>query len=563
MDTRRWHAHYDEGVPPSIDYELFPISENLERAARQWPDRTALIFLNARVSYAQLLDQVRRFATALSRLGVKKDSKVAIHLPNIPQTVVAYYATLTLGAQAVMTNPLYVARELVHQWNDAEVEVAVTSDFLWERSLKPIREKLPVKHYVIASIPHALKFPLNLLAPLKLKKLDPPAWAPMPKGEGLHSMKELLRDTPADPPAVDINVDELAVLQYTGGTTGVSKAAMLSHRNLVINMQQCRAWMQSLRPGEEVILAALPYFHIFGMTVCMNLPVFLGASIVLMPNPRDIPLLIKSLSKHRVTLFPGVPAHFHAINTTPGIGNVDLTSVKGCFSGSAPLPEDTMRTFEKLADSVIFEGYGLTETSPASHVNPMVGERKVGTVGMPVPDTDSKIVDMNDASKELEVGEEGELLIRGPQVMMGYWKRPEETAEAIQDGWLFTGDLATMDADGYFKIVGRKKDMIIASGCNIYPDEIDRVLIDHPAVAEACTIGVPDPRRGETVKSFVVLAEGQSATAEELIAWSRENLAAYKIPRNIEFRDELPKSAMMKLLRRELRDEEIAKQAPG
>lgn len=563
MINRRWHAHYDEGVPSSAYYHDLAAGELVGRAAESWPNRTALVFLNAKTSWAKLNDQVRRFATALSRLGVERDSKVAIHLPNIPQTVIAYYATLSLGAQAVMTNPLYVPREIEHQWNDAEVTVAVTADFLYQRVLADLRDKLPVKHYIVTSIPDALRFPLNLLAPFKLRKAVPPAWAPMPTGEGVHAMRQLLRDTPAAPPEVEVDPGELAVLQYTGGTTGVSKAAMLTHRNLLTNVQQCRAWMRSLEEGEEVILAALPYFHIFGMTICMNLPAFLGATIVLIPNPRDIPALIKNIVKHRVTLFPGVPAHFHAINNTPDIGKLDLTCVKGCFSGSAPLPGDTMRRFEELSDSVIFEGYGLTETSPATHVNPMLGNRKIGTVGMPLPDTDAKVVDVDDPDRELEVGAEGELLVKGPQVMPGYWKRPEETAEVLRDGWLLTGDLAVMDADGYFRIVGRKKDMIIASGCNIYPDEVDRVLTEHPGVSEACTIGVPDERRGETVKSFVVRQPGASVEAEELIAWSRERLASYKIPRAVEFRDELPKSAMLKLLRRELRAEEIARQARG
>lgn len=563
MDPRIWHGHYDPGVPHALPFEPLTIPQLLARAAERWPDRTAVIFLNGRLTFRQLQEAADRLATALTRLGVGKDSRVAIQLPNLPQTVIAYYATLICGAQAVMTNPLYVPREVEHQWNDAGVEVAVTADFLYQRTLAGIRDKLPVREYLVASIPEYLRFPLKQLAPLKLRKQDPPAIAPFPTGPNIHAFRKLVDGTAPDPPRPAIDLDDLAALQYTGGTTGVSKAAMLTHRNLSANAQQLRSWLPKSHDGEEVILAALPYFHIFGMTVCMNLPVLMGASFALMPNPRDIPTMIKLIGKHRISLFPGVPAMFNAILSTPGIKRSDLDSVKQVFSGSAPLPEDLLRRFEDLTGSVIFEGFGLTESSPATHANPVGGVRKVGTVGMPLPGTDAKVVDMDDGEVELPPGQEGELILKGPQIMAGYWNRPDETAVTLKDGWLFTGDLAVMDSDGYFKIVGRKKDMILASGYNIYPDEIDRVLTDHPAVIEACTIGVPDEKRGETVKSFVVLAEGASATEEELVAHCRENMAAYKVPRAIAFRDELPKSAMMKLLRRTLREEELAARKRG
>jgi long-chain acyl-CoA synthetase len=354
-------------------------------------------------------------------------------------------------------------------------------------------------------------------------------------------------------------MDDLAVLQYTGGTTGVSKAAVLTHRNLGYNVQQCRAWMTTLNEGNDVILAALPYFHIFGLTVCMNLCVWLGANIVVMPNPRDIPALIKATAKHRVTLFPGVPAMFHNINVHPAAAKADMSSVKGIFSGSAPLPVDTMKRFEALTGGIIIEAFGLTETSPGTHVNPMFGARKPGTVGLPISDTDSRIVDMDDGVTEKGVGEEGELIIKGPQVMQGYWNRPDETALVLKDGWLYTGDLAVADEQGYVSIVGRKKDMIVCGGYNVYPDEVDRVLTDHDDVLEAATIGIPDPRRGETVKSFVVRRPGSALDEDGVVAWCKELLAAYKVPKLVEFRDELPKSAMLKLLRRELRDQEIAR----
>ncbi len=563
MDPRVWHRHYDRGVPPSLAYEDLTVHGLLERSAARHPDRDALVFLNARLTYRRLQEQVDRLATAFTRMGLAPGDRVAIHLPNLPQTVIAYYATLACGARAVMTNPLYVPREIEHQWNDAGCRIAVTADFLWQRTVAEVREHVPVEHVIIASIPEYLRFPLKQLAPLKLRKQDPPAIAPMPRGEGLHAFRALVDGTPPEPPRPEVDPGDTAVLQYTGGTTGVSKAAMLSHRNLVCNVEQCCAWMTSLEDGREVFLAALPYFHIFGMTIALNQPVAMGATVLLAPNPRDTGALLAGIEKHRVSVFPAVPKMLAALVARPDVSSRDLTSVKAVFSGSAPLPEDTRRRFEEATGARIFEGFGMTEASPATHANPVYGVRKPGTVGLPFPDTDARIVAIDDHDVPLPPGQEGELVIRGPQVMQGYWNRPDETADMLREGWLHTGDLAVMDDEGYFKIVGRKKDMILASGYNVFPDEIDHVLTDHPAVAEACTIGVPDSQRGESVKSFVVLEPGASATAEELEAYCRENLAAYKVPRAFEFRDDLPRSAMMKLLRRELRDEEIAAAAGG
>ncbi|MFW5952071.1 MAG: AMP-binding protein, partial [Gemmatimonadota bacterium] len=335
--------------------------------------------------------------------------------------------------------------------------------------------------------------------------------------------------------------------------------AMLTHRNLSANVEQCRVWFQEARPGEEVFLGCLPFFHVFGMTVSMLLPVRVGSHLVLAPNPRDIPDLVKSIKKYRVTLFPAVPALFAAINNYPDIENVDISSVRYCISGSAPLPVEVLERFEALTGSKITEGFGLTETSPLTHANPLEGLRKVGSVGVPVPGTDIKVVDVETGETELGFGEEGELCIRGPQVMAGYWNRPDETAIALRDDWVHTGDLARVDDDGFTFIVGRKKDMIVASGYNIYPDEVDQVLYTHPAVLEAATIGLPDPARGETVKSFIVLKPDATVTAEEIRDFCRKELAPFKVPRQIEFIAELPKSSMMKILRRELRDRELAR----
>ena len=560
MEERVWHKFYDDGIGPSIDFEELSVVDFLSQSIRDYPHKKAVTFMNGSLTYQDLGDSIDRFATALAGLGVKKDSKVAIQLPNLPQTVIAFFATMKLGAQVVMTNPLYMPPEIEHQWNDAGVEVAVVTDFNFEQKLRTMRDKVPVKEYIIASIPEYLKFPLNLLAPLKLKKTQPtPTIAKVTPGPGVHFFKKLIAQTAPNLPAVEISMDELACIQYTGGTTGVSKGAMLTHRNLSCNVQQIHGWFVNIEMGEEVLLSVLPYFHIFGLTVCMCWPVRAAARMVLMPNPRDIPTMVKNISKHRVTLFPAVPAMFQAINQFPGIDKVDLSSVKACFSGSAPLTEDVQVRFESMTGAKIVEGFGLTETSPVATVNPLLGTRKIGHIGIPLSNTDVRVVDAEDGQTNVPVGQEGELILKGPQIMKGYWKQPEATAEMIKDGWLYTGDLAIQDEDGYLRIVGREKDMILAGGYNIYPDEIDRVLTNHPAVIEACTIGIPDEKRGETVKAFVMTQPGETVTEEELDTWCRENLAAYKVPRFYEFRDELPKSSMMKLLRRVLRDEEIAK----
>ena len=562
-EERIWHAHYDEGVAPSLDYSDETLVDWLESTAARFPGNTALIFMNRKISYAELLDHVQRMGRAMARLGMGPGKRVAIQLPTLPQTVIAYYAALMVGAEVVLTNPLYTPREIEHQWKDAGCTLAVVADFIWDQKLRDHRDRLPVENYIIASIPEYLGFPLNWLAPFKLKKQDPPVWAKVKREPGVHIFMDLIKDTPAQAPRADLDSEGIAVLQYTGGTTGVSKGAILTHRNLTANVTQINAWFQGVRPGKEVILICLPLFHVFGMTVGMNWAVSNGAAMVLMPNPRDFDLLVKSIAKHGVTLFPGVPALFNGLNNYPGIDSIDVSSVRACFSGSAPIPDDVLQRFEKLTGSVIVEGFGMSETSPVALVNPLRGTRKLGSVGLPVSDTDIKIVDADDPTVAMASGEEGELVIRGPQVMRGYWNRPEETDKTIIDGWLHTGDLATIDEDGYVRIVGRKKDMISAGGFKIYPDEVDNVLASHPDIQEAATIGVPDERRGETVKSFIVMQPGKTLTPEQIDVYCREQLAPYKVPRQVEFLDELPKSTVMKVLRRELRDREIAKGKAG
>lgn len=557
MDPRPWHASYDEGVPASIPDDVPSLPELLREGVRRFPARAALRFRNGRLTWRELDEAVDRFAGGLATLGLQPGDRVAIQLPNLPQTVIAFLGTLRAGGVAVMTNPLAMPPEIERQWTDAGCRAAVVADFLWAK-LDPIRAGLPVQDWIVAGIAEYLRFPLKQLAPAKLKRADPPLAADVPKGPHVHTFRRFVARsarTTAPMPALA----DLAALQYTGGTTGASKGAMLTHGNFARQVRQLTAWMPELVPGEEVFLAALPYFHVFGLTVAMLLPVALSATMIVEANPRETARLIDAVNRHKVTIFPVVPALVSAMSAHEHAGRLDVGSLKLCVSGSAPLPEETLRRFEEITGGRIVEGFGLTEASPVTHVNPTRGSRKVNHIGMPLPATDCRLVSVDDGVTEVAPGAEGELLLRGPQVMRGYWNRPEESAEALRDGWLHTGDLAVMDADGYFRICGRKKDMIVVGGFKVYPDEVDRVLAEHPDVVEAATIGVPDDRRGEIVKSFVVLREGTKAEPESLRAFCRERLAAYKVPREVELRDALPKSTILKILRRQLVEEELRK----
>lgn len=558
MSDRPWLQHYDTGVPADLEVEVVNVSDWLRQTAREFPDRVAVIFKNTRLSYRQLDQEVDRLATALNRMDVGPGVRIAVHLPNIPQAVIGYLGAVRSGGEVVLTNPMYTGPEIEHQWKDAGCEVAITADFLFERVLRERRDTLPIREYVIASIPEYLPAPIRWLAPFKLKKNNPPLWAKVEAEDHVHRFRELVQRTPARPHP-QIEFGSIAVLQYTGGTTGRSKGAVLTHRNLSANVQQIDAWFPECESGQEIILSCLPLFHSFGMTVSMNWAVSRAMTMVLEANPRDEVALIEAVEKHRVTVFPGVPAIYNALNNHPRTRSADLSSIRACICGSAPIPVEVMRQFEETSGSVIVEGFGLSETSPVATCNPMYGERRPGWIGVPVSSTRAKVVHVDNPEQELTPGEEGELLLHGPQVMSGYWNRPEETAQVLtEDGWLLTGDLAVMSEDGFFRIVGRKKDMINCSGFKVYPDEVDEVLAMHEGVLEAATIGIPHPERGETVRSYVVLHQGQDVSAEDLQAWCRERLAAYKVPREIEYLDELPKSTVMKVLRRELRERALS-----
>ncbi len=552
---KTWHRFYDKGVTFEVDPPKDPLPVHLERAARDFPQLTATEFIGARLTYRQLADQVSRFAASLSQLGVKPGDRVAIMLPNCPQTIIAYYAVLSIGAVVVMTNPMYVEREMIHQFNDSGAKVLVGLDHLFPRIAKVWKET-PVEKLVITSIRDYLPFPLNLLYPFKAKKQK--LNMKIPYGGSIHSFKRLVEDSPGNPPRPETDMGDVAALQYTGGTTGVAKGVMLTHNNLVVNVAQVSLWLPALEQGKERFLCVLPFFHVFGMSTAMNWPICIGATMTLLPR-FEIKDFLKTIAKTRPTIALLVPTIFAAMVNYPEISKYDISSINYVVSGSAPLPVEIMNRFEQLTGSVILEGYGLTESSPVTHVNPVQSKRKAGSIGIAIPSTDARIMDLETGTKEQQVGQPGELVIKGPQVMKGYWNMPEETADTLKDGWLHTGDIAYMDEDGYVFIVDRKKDMIIAGGFNIYPRDIDEALYEHPKIADAVSIGVPDEYRGETVKVFVVVKPGEMLTEEEVIAHCEERLASYKVPRLVEFRDQLPKTMVGKVLRKELRAEELRK----
>jgi long-chain acyl-CoA synthetase len=552
---RPWLKFYEQGVPEGVEYEEICLPDVLDRAAEMFPDNMALLFQGYQLTYRELKDMVDRFATVLVGFGIKKGDSVAILLPNLIPCVVAYYAILKIGGIAVMNNPLYSDRELGHQFKDSEAKLLITLDLLGNRMID-LRPQTSLKQIIYTSIGDYLPFPKSLLFPLVAKKKR--LAADVKSAPDVYKWKKLIAGTESKPPRVSLSYDDVAMYQYTGGTTGVSKGAILTHGNLAKNVQQDAAWFPGFEKGEEIMLGALPFFHVFGLTTAMNFAIYMGWGDILVPKPQPEPLL-EAIRKFKPTFAPLVPAMFVGMLNHPDIKKTDMTCLKGCFSGSAPLPVEVIREFEEMTGAVIVEGYGLTESSPVTHVNPFQGRRKVGSIGIPIPDTYCRLVDVEDSEKEVPLGERGELAIKGPQVMKGYRNMPEETAMTLRDGWLHTGDIATMDEEGYFYIVDRKKDMIISGGCNVYPRDIDEVFYEHPKVKEACAIGIPHPTRGEAIKAFVVLKEGETATAEEMIEFCRGKLAVYKLPTEIEFRAELPKTNVGKILRKALRAERMEK----
>ncbi|MER3601653.1 MAG: long-chain fatty acid--CoA ligase [Nitrososphaerota archaeon] len=554
---RPWFRHYPAHVPRSLKFTTAPLQSILARAAQEHPAHTATIFFGARLSYARLDELAWRFANALRGLGLGKGDRLGLFLPNCPQYIICYYGALRAGCTVVPFNPRYKAAEIERQLTDSEAKALVSLDILFEEVGRAL-EKVKLKHVIVT---HMLDYLPPLLRPFaRLKGIKRPRYANTLELEGL------LREASPSPFDVAISPEEdVAVLLYTGGTTGTPKGAMLTHHNLLYNAAQASAW-GNVKPASDATLAVLPFFHSYGMTVCMNSPIMTANTMILLPRfePKEV---LKAINKYRPALFPGVPAMYIALLNHPEIRKYDLRSVRLCLSGAAPLPVEVAKRWSEATGGMIVEGYGLTETSPVTHANPTddLSKVKFGSIGLPLPDTDAKIVDPEDSSRELGPREVGELAIRGPQVMKGYWKRPEESEQALRQGWLLTGDLAYMDEDGYFYIVDRKKDMINVGGLKALPREIEEVLYQHPAVKMAAVVGSRDERLGEVPKAYVVLKEGfeGKVTKEEIISFCRERLAGYKVPRDVEFRRELPLTLVGKVLRRVLREEELEGKGPS
>jgi len=562
---KSWLEFYEPHVPEHIDYPEITMPAILEETARKYPGHTATIFKDAKLTFREINEAVDRFAAALQGLGVKKGDRVAIHLLNMPQFPIAYYAVLRIGGIVVPCNPLYTAREMRHQVSDSGAKVIVTLSMMYP-IIKQIRAETKLEHVVVAKIKTYFPPVLNLLFTL-LKEKKGGHRVDISGDANTYWFKDVLDNAPAKPAPVEIDMQDTAVFMYTGGTTGVSKGAQLTHKNILANAYQCKVWINAEQGRGDVSVTALPLYHSYAMTTCMNMSTIIAGGMLLIPDPRDLEDVLKSITKHQPAFYAGVPAMYVAINNYPNLEKYDVGSIRACISGAAGLPVEVQQRFQEITGARLVEGYGLSEASPVTHANPIFGDNRVGTIGVPWPDTEVKIVDADTGEKELGVGEAGELCIRGPQVMKGYWQMPTETANSLRGHggggpWLHTGDVAVMDDDGYFKIVDRKKDMILgAGGYNIYPREVEDALYEHPAVMEVAAAGIPVPGKGERVKVYIVLKEGQTATEEEIIAFCKENLAPYKVPKFVQFRDELPKTMVGKILRRVLVEEEKKKLA--
>ena len=556
-DSKPWLTSYPEEIPAELEFRKEPVQQYLVDAAKSFPEKTAIHFMGKEMTYKELYQETLSFASYLQQIGIARGDRVAIMLANTPQSVISYFGILMAGGIVVQTNPLYTERELEYQMKDSGAKAIITLDILYPRASK-VMPQTNLQHIIVTAIKDYLPFPKNLVYPFIQKKQY--GIVVNVKHEGnTHLFKEIVKIKRKNLVEYDFDFEEdVALLQYTGGTTGSPKGVMLTHRNLVANASMCTAWLYKSKPGEESVLGIVPFFHVYGMTIIMILSVMQAYKMIILPKFNALTTL-KTIQKQRPTLFPGAPTIYIGLLNHPDLKKYDLSSIDSCLSGSAPLPIEVQEEFEAVTGGKLVEGYGLTESSPVTHSNFLWDRERVkGSIGVPWPNTEVRIVSM-DTGELMPVGEIGEIIIKGPQVMKGYWNRPEATEETIQDGWLYTGDLGYMDDKGYFYVVDRKKDMIIAGGYNIYPREIEEVLYEHPDVLEAVAAGIPDPYRGETVKAYVVLKEGSEITSDELNQYARKYLAAYKAPRLYEIREELPKTAVGKILRRTLVEEEMIK----
>jgi len=558
MNDKPWLAHYDKGVPSTVEIPNVPLFHFLEESARKYPDRACTIFKGAVISYKEMNAITDRVAAALVDLGVKKGDRVGIFMPNTPQFVMAFFGILKAGGVVVATNPLYTPPEIEHQANDAGIEyMFVMTNFY--NTIKKAQPKTKIKKLIVTNLKETLPPIMRVLFTLlREKKAGFRIEGGLRDGD-IWFQDLLAQHKDASRPKLEVGPDDTALFQYSGGTTGISKGAVAMHRNVVANTLQMRAWFVNSEEGKEIYLMAIPLFHVYGMVAGMSVAMAMGASMVMVPNPRDLVDVLENISKFKATIFPGVPALYNGINNHPDVkaGKYDLSSIKACISGSAALMRETKDQFEKLTGGKVFEGYGLSEAPTATHCNPLLGENKTGSIGMPLPNVEVKLISLDDGETDLPQGEIGEIVIHGPQVMKGYHNMPTETANSLRmmkDGkvWLFTGDIARMDEDGYFYIVDRKKELIKPGGYQVWPREVEEAIAAHPKVLEVGVAGIPDPYRGETVKAWIVLKPGETATADDIKSFCKERLAAYKVPTHYEFRSELPKTTVGKILRREL-----------
>jgi long-chain acyl-CoA synthetase len=551
---RIWLKSYEAGVPATLSYPKVPVHHFLEENARRFPEHTAVLLAHTKFSsvltYRRVDRLASRFANALIWLGVRPGDRVAIQLPNLPQWVIGFYGALKAGATVVPVNPLYKAHDLETVLGGSGARCILTLPRFMPH-LSEVVAKTSIESIITTNLYDYFPFPWKQLAWYRMRK--------EPRAHGVLRLSALLRSASPDPPRVSVGPDDVAILQYTGGTTGVPKGAMLTHRNVVANFTQMRSWLTDLKEGEERFLSVVPFFHVYGLTVGLTTAIGVASSVMcVLMGLLDARLVAEMIATHRPTIFPGAPVLYLAINQLKDVQRYNLKSIKVCVSGSAPMPVEVQTRFEELTGAKVVEGYGLTEASPGTHVNPVYGTRKVGSIGLPLPDTDARIVDAETGEREMPLGETGELVIRGPQVMKGYWNAPAETAETLRGGWLYTGDLARMDGDGYFFIVDRKKDVVIVGGLKVFPREIEEILHEHPKVKEAAVAGVAHKVRGELLVAQVVLQDGltddPNQVRRELLDYLRQHLAPYKVPRRIEITSALPKTWVGKVLRREIRD---------
>ena len=547
--VKPWFKNYPKDIPTSIEYDEKPLQDFLIENGNKYSKKKALHFMGKEFTFAEVLSEAKKMAHYLQRNGLKKGDRVASMLPNCPQAVITYYGTLMAGGVVVQVNPLYTERELEYQLKDSGATFLICLDILVPR-VNNVRNKTKVKHVIVSAIKDYLPFPKNLVYPF-IQKRQYKMKVNVVETDSTHIWKNVIANTSEDYKVIDINPHEdLALIQYTGGTTGHPKGVMLTHFNLVANVNMVTAWMYKLEKNEEVVLGILPFFHVYGMTTVMNLSLMFGAKMILVPQ-FDAAEILKTIEKLKPTVFPGAPTIYIGLLNHPELEKYDLSSVKACISGSAPLPLDVQNKFEKITGGRLVEGYGLTESSPVTHANLVWDKRINGSIGLPWPDTDAKIVN-SETGEEVPVGESGELIVKGPQVMKGYWNNQKATEKVLKNGWLYTGDIGYMTEDGFFYIIDRQDDMIIAGGYNIYPREVEEVLYEHESIQEVAIVGVSHSYRGETVLASVVLKEGHDVSEEELNKHCRKSLAAYKVPRIYQIVEELPKSTVGKILKKDI-----------